>query len=75
LGATFTGYAQRAWRILVLLALSLAFAASTDSLAQSGRLLQLSTRGGELACELRGDRVRIGGTTVEYLRGEIRVPD
>lgn len=35
---------------------------------------QLSARGGELSCELRGDRVLIGGETVEYLRGEINVP-
>ncbi len=34
---------------------------------------QLSARGGELYCELRGDRVIIGGKTVEYLRGEICV--
>ncbi|MBI4470163.1 MAG: PhzF family phenazine biosynthesis protein [Acidobacteria bacterium] len=32
---------------------------------------QLSERGGEIRCELRGDRVIIGGATVEYLRGEI----
>ena len=32
---------------------------------------QLSARGGELYCEHRGDRVVIGGRTVEYLRGEI----
>lgn len=32
---------------------------------------QLSARGGELYCELRDDRVVIGGRTVEYLRGEI----
>jgi len=32
---------------------------------------QISPRGGELRCELRGDRVRIGGAAVEYLRGEI----
>jgi PhzF family phenazine biosynthesis protein len=35
---------------------------------------QLSARGGELQCELRGDRVLIGGSAVEYLRGEITVP-
>jgi PhzF family phenazine biosynthesis protein len=35
---------------------------------------QLSARGGELSCELRGDRVRISGRAVEYLRGEIAVP-
>ena len=32
---------------------------------------QLSPRGGELLCELRGDRVAIAGQVVEYLRGEI----
>ena len=35
---------------------------------------QLSQRGGELHCELKGDRVLISGNTVEYLRGEISVP-
>jgi PhzF family phenazine biosynthesis protein len=34
---------------------------------------QISPRGGEIRCELRGDRVRIGGAAVEYLRGEIEV--
>ena len=34
---------------------------------------QLSKRGGDLHCELRGDRVCIGGEAVEYLRGEINV--
>jgi PhzF family phenazine biosynthesis protein len=34
---------------------------------------QLSARGGDLRCELRGDRVLIAGRTVEYLRGEITV--
>jgi predicted PhzF superfamily epimerase YddE/YHI9 len=34
---------------------------------------QLSRRGGELTCELRGDRVTMAGTVVEYLRGEIEV--
>jgi len=34
---------------------------------------QLSTRGGEIHCRLRGDRVLIAGHTVEYLRGEITV--
>lgn len=34
---------------------------------------QLSSRGGELYCENRGDRVVIGGGAVEYLRGMIRV--
>ena len=36
---------------------------------------QLSLRVGELDCELLGDRVAIAGRTVEYLRGEINVPD
>jgi len=35
---------------------------------------QLSKRGGELFCELRGDRVRIGGEAITYLTGEIEVP-
>ena len=34
---------------------------------------QVSTRGGELWCEQRGDRVGIGGRAVLYLRGEIEV--
>lgn len=34
---------------------------------------QLSSRGGELFCELRGGRVRIGGNAVLYLDGEIYV--
>lgn len=34
---------------------------------------QLSRRGGELRCELRGERVGIGGEAVEYLRGEINL--
>jgi len=32
---------------------------------------QLSVRGGEFFCQLAGDRVRIGGNAVLYLRGEI----
>ena len=35
------------------------------------RALQRSGRGGELFCELKGDRVLIGGHTVPYLKGEI----
>ena len=35
---------------------------------------QVSPRVGELDCELRGDRVSIGGKAVEYLRGEIEIP-
>ena len=34
---------------------------------------QVSSRGGELFCELRGDRVRIGGHAVLYMKGEIYV--
>jgi len=34
---------------------------------------QLSTRGGDLECELHGDRVLMAGESVEYLRGEISV--
>ncbi len=34
---------------------------------------QMSQRGGELFCELKGDRVKIGGNAVLYLKGEIFV--
>jgi PhzF family phenazine biosynthesis protein len=34
---------------------------------------QISARGGELFCELRDDRVKIGGNAVLYLKGEIYV--
>lgn len=34
---------------------------------------QVSKRGGELFCELAGDRVKIGGNAVTYLRGEAYV--
>lgn len=34
---------------------------------------QVSERGGELFCELKGDRVRIGGNATLYLKGEIYV--
>jgi PhzF family phenazine biosynthesis protein len=34
---------------------------------------QLSARGGTLYCELRGDRVMVGGRARRYLRGEIEV--
>ena len=34
---------------------------------------QVSARGGELFCELAGERVRIGGKAVLYLRGEIEI--
>lgn len=36
---------------------------------------QLSTRVGELECEFRGDRVAITGKVVEYLHGQINIPD
>jgi predicted PhzF superfamily epimerase YddE/YHI9 len=35
---------------------------------------QLSARGGELSCEMRGQRVLMSGHCVEYLRGEIELP-
>jgi len=35
---------------------------------------QLSTRGGELFCEDRGDRVGIGGTAVTYVEGILQLP-
>lgn len=35
---------------------------------------QVSARGGELFCRLRGDRVRISGSAVLYLEGKILVP-
>lgn len=37
------------------------------------RARQLSERGGELVCELRGERVGIAGRSVTYLEGVIRV--
>ena len=36
---------------------------------------QVSPRGGELQCELAGDRVRIAGKAVLYLCGEIEIED
>lgn len=38
---------------------------------RSLRARQVSARGGELACELRGERVRIAGRVVRYLEGTI----
>jgi len=38
------------------------------------RARQISPRGGELFCELRGDRVAIAGRAVKYLQGTIEVP-
>lgn len=43
---------------------------STDDL----HARQVSARGGELFCRLRGDRVRISGSAVLYLEGKILVP-
>ncbi|MCK6473067.1 MAG: PhzF family phenazine biosynthesis protein [Planctomycetes bacterium] len=37
------------------------------------RARQLSARGGELQCEVLGERVLLSGAAVEYLRGEIEV--
>ena len=36
---------------------------------------QLSRRGGELFCELDGDRVSIGGYAVTYFQGQITLPN
>lgn len=38
------------------------------------RARQISARGGELQCEVKGDRVLIKGHAVEFLRGEIVLP-
>ncbi len=35
---------------------------------------QVSAREGELACELKGDRVQLSGKGVTYLRGVITIP-
>jgi predicted PhzF superfamily epimerase YddE/YHI9 len=35
---------------------------------------QLSARGGELNCEVAGDRVKISGKAVTYMEGEILSP-
>ena len=34
---------------------------------------QVSSRGGEVICELQGDRVAIAGTAVKFLQGEINI--
>ncbi len=36
---------------------------------------QLSRRGGTVQCELKGDRVILTGRAVDYLKGEIEIPD
>jgi len=41
---------------------------------QTLKALQVSKRGGELWCELRGDRVRIGGHAVKVLEGSFILP-
>lgn len=35
--------------------------------------LQVSSRGGQIQCELKGDRVILGGECVKYLQGEIEI--
>jgi len=37
------------------------------------RVKQVSSRGGELSCEMAGDRVYISGKAVKYLEGKIKV--
>ena len=37
------------------------------------RVKQMSSRGGEVVCELTGDRVLISGKAVEYLEGKIKI--
>jgi len=39
------------------------------------RAFQASRRGGELSCELAGDRVRIGGQAVKVLEGQIHLSE
>jgi predicted PhzF superfamily epimerase YddE/YHI9 len=34
---------------------------------------QISKRGGDLVCEMKGDRVEISGFAITYLKGEITV--
>jgi len=36
--------------------------------------LQLSKRGGKILCEQKGDRVKMGGSCVFYMKGEIELP-
>jgi len=35
---------------------------------------QLSKRGGNMGCEIVGDRVKLSGTAVLYMKGEIKLP-
>lgn len=39
------------------------------------RARQVSARGGDLTCTLRGDRVELAGRAVRYLEGTIEIPD
>jgi len=39
------------------------------------RARQVSARGGELRCELRGDRVALAGRVARYLEGQVEVPE
>jgi len=39
------------------------------------KVKQVSARGGELLCDLKGDRVLISGKAVQYLAGVIDIPD
>ena len=36
---------------------------------------QISARGGTLACELRGERVHLGGHAVRYAEGRLFLPE
>ncbi len=36
---------------------------------------QISERGGDIYCELHGDRVIMGGNCVFYMKGEIDIPN
>jgi predicted PhzF superfamily epimerase YddE/YHI9 len=35
---------------------------------------QLSARGGEVICEMQGDRVMLEGEAVKYMEGKIEIP-
>lgn len=39
------------------------------------RAFQASARGGEILCQLRGDRVELAGTVAFYLEGTVEMPD
>jgi len=44
------------------------------AVTRGGKVLRCA-RGGELFCELVGDRVKIGGNATLYLKGEIYVEE